>query len=331
MFGAVANAIGNPFGDGAIIGLLIGVATFVTVLIVWFGLIEPRQLQTRIKSLKDRRDQMAKAQSTRSTRSTGHPMRDKSLEAAQGLVEKFRLFQGTQTQALTDMLAQAGFRSRDALILFLAARFALPILFGMTAIIFVYLLGVPEMPSMMKLVSVVFATGFGFYGPRIYVSNESQKRRKKLQKAMPDGLDLMVICAEAGLSLDATMTRVSRELKTTWPELSDEVNHTSLEIGFLPERRMALENLTKRVALPHMRALVNTLLQTERYGTPLAHALRVLASEMRVNRLMVAEEKAARLPAVLTVPMILFILPALFVVLIGPAVLQVIDQLRAIT
>ncbi|MCZ6763700.1 MAG: type II secretion system F family protein, partial [Alphaproteobacteria bacterium] len=167
--------------------------------------------------------------------------------------------------------------------------------------------------------------------PRIYVTNETQKRQKKLQKAMPDGLDLMVICAEAGLSLDATLNRVARELKTTWPELADEYGHTSIEISFLPERRQALENLTKRVTLPHMRALVNSLLQTERYGTPLAQALRVLAKEMRINRLMIAEEKAARLPAILTVPMILFILPALFVVLIGPAVLRVIDQMRAIT
>ncbi len=326
MFSAIFAAIGNPFGDGAFISLLIGIATFVTVFAVWYGLIEPRKMQGRLKSLKERREQMAKAQSKR-VRVTGHPIHDKSLEAAQGLVERFQLFQGAQTQMIADSLAQAGWRSRDTLTLFLAARLAMPILFGMAAIIVVYILQLFDIPSVGKVFAVVASVALGFYAPKIFVKNAVTKRRKLLQKGMPDGLDLLVICAEAGLSLDAAMARVSRELKNPWPELADEVGHTSIELGFLPERRMAMENLTKRVGLPHMRALVNSLIQSERYGTPLSQALRVLAAEMRVNRLMIAEEKAARLPAIMTVPMILFILPALFVVLIGPAILQVLDQL----
>ena len=137
-----------------------------------------------------------------------------------------------------------------------------------------------------------------------------------------------MICAEAGLSLDAAVTRVARELALSCPDLADELGLTAVELGFLPNRRQALMNLTKRTDLPPIRGVVNTLVQTERYGTPLAHSLRVLSAEFREERMMKAEEKAARLPAVLTVPMILFILPTLFIVLIGPAIIQVMAQFK---
>ena len=134
-----------------------------------------------------------------------------------------------------------------------------------------------------------------------------------------------MICTEAGLNLDSGLDRVCREISNSSPELSDEFGLASIELGFLPDRKMALANLAARVDFQAMTTLVNTLIQTEKYGTPLAVALRVLASEMRDERLMKAEEKAARLPAIMTVPMIVFILPALFIVLIGPAVLKAID------
>jgi tight adherence protein C len=132
------------------------------------------------------------------------------------------------------------------------------------------------------------------------------------------------------LSLDATLQRVSRELGRTWPELADEFSLTAVEIGFMPDRRQALENLSVRCFLPGIRAMVNTLSQTEKYGTPLSESLRVLSAELRTERMLKAEEKAARLPATLTVPMILFILPPLFVVLIGPAILSVGDAMSSV-
>ena len=168
----------------------------------------------------------------------------------------------------------------------------------------------------------------GGYLPVVFLRNAISKRYQKLRRQLPDGLDLLVICAEAGLSLDAALTRVARELGGSAPELADELGLTSIELGFLPNRRQALLNLVRRVDLPPFRAVINTLMQTERYGTPLAHSLRVLASEFRDERMMRAEEKAARLPAIMTVPMILFILPALFVVLIGPAIVQVIETFK---
>jgi tight adherence protein C len=170
----------------------------------------------------------------------------------------------------------------------------------------------------------------GAYLPDLIIKNQTQKRRDKLSKSVPDALDLMVICAEAGLSLDATLSRVSGEMENTDPELAEELSLTSLELGFLPDRRKALSNLGLRTDLSVLRSLTNTLMQSERYGTPLASSLRVMASESRDERIMKAEEKAARLPAMLTVPMIIFIMPPLFVVLIGPAVISTIDALRGI-
>ncbi len=146
-------------------------------------------------------------------------------------------------------------------------------------------------------------------------------------RGLPDGLDLMVICAEAGLSLDASLNRIAQEIGPSAPELADELALTAVELSFLPERRQALVNLENRSSLPAIRGVVNTLVQTEKYGTPLSQSLRVLSNEFRDTRMLRAEEKAARLPATLTVPMILFILPTLFIVLVGPAMIDVYDNL----
>ena len=165
----------------------------------------------------------------------------------------------------------------------------------------------------------------GFFAPKIYLRNAAAKRAKQIQLALPDGLDLMVICAEAGLSLDATLVRVSRELGNGSPELAEELAMTAAELTFLPDRRLAFDNLNARTNSDGIRAVVNTLQQTAKFGTPLAQSLRVLATEMRGARMTRAEEKAARLPALLTVPMILFILPTLFIVLLGPAGIGIVD------
>ena len=165
--------------------------------------------------------------------------------------------------------------------------------------------------------------------PDIIAKNAAQKRQDKISKSLPDTMDLMVICAEAGLSLDAALSRVAKEIETNSPELADELGLTGLELGFLPDRRTALKNLAIRTDLSIVRGLVNTLLQSERYGTPVALSLRVMSAESRDERMLKAEEKAARLPALLTVPMILFILPPLFVILIGPAVISTMDALSA--
>jgi tight adherence protein C len=191
----------------------------------------------------------------------------------------------------------------------------------------VYLLEVGDLAPSARLLAVLAGGGLGFFVPELYVKNLIKKRQLLLARALPDGLDLLVICAESGLSLDAALDRVANEIGGASAALAEELSLTSIELGFLPERRQALLNLNRRTNLPSIRGVVNTLLQTEKYGTPLSQSLRVLANEFRDQRLLKAEEKAARLPATLTVPMILFILPVLFIVLVGPAVIKVMDNI----
>lgn len=175
--------------------------------------------------------------------------------------------------------------------------------------------------SPIRLVIALAAVIAGAYAPEIFISNAATKRKKELTKGLPDALDLLVICAEAGQSLDAALTRITAENNISSPELADELRLTALELGLLPDRPQALINLDTRTNIPGIRGVVNTLNQTEKYGTPLAQSLRVLASEFRNDRMMKAETKAAKLPAIMTVPMIVFILPPLFIVLIGPAII----------
>jgi tight adherence protein C len=240
-------------------------------------------------------------------------------------VTRLNLLRSRHAAEARGMLARAGFRSQDAMVAYLFAQISLPFLFGIAMMADTNLLRLMPLPAQLNFAPALVAVLLGFYGPKIYLRNAAQKRAKQLQKALPDGLDLMVICAEAGLSLDATLARVSRELGNTWPELAEELGITAAKLTFLPERRMAFENLTARTDSDGIRGVVNTLQQTAKFGTPLAQSLRVLAAEMRQARMTRAEEKAARLPAMLTVPMIIFILPTLFIVLLGPAAINVMD------
>ncbi|HEY0526092.1 MAG TPA: type II secretion system F family protein [Stellaceae bacterium] len=243
------------------------------------------------------------------------------------VLEWLKLTRSEEARKTAEMLARAGWRSADTVTLFLGLRLCLPVLVGSAAYLGIALLG-PDIDPMRRLLGAVFGALVGAYGPTLFVRNAIQRRRQKLLKGLPDALDLLVICAEAGLSLDAALTRVAREIGPAAPELADEIGLTAIELGFLPNRRDALHNLNRRTELPAIRGVVNTLVQTERYGTPLAHSLRVLAAEFRDARMMRAEEKAARLPATLTVPMIIFILPVLFIVLVGPAIIQAMQVFR---
>jgi tight adherence protein C len=243
-------------------------------------------------------------------------------------VTRLNLLRSRHAAEAREMLARAGFRSQDAMVRYLFAQISLPFAFGIAMLGDSSLLHVVALPPAFGFLPPMAAVVLGFYAPRLYLRNATNKRSKQIQKALPDGLDLMVICAEAGLSLDATLVRVSRELGNTWPELAEEFGMTAAELTFLPERRMAFDNLNARTDSDGIRGVVNTLQQTAKFGTPLAQSLRVLATEMRTARMTRAEEKAARLPALLTIPMIVFILPTLFIVLLGPAMINVIDTFK---
>jgi tight adherence protein C len=253
--------------------------------------------------------------------------RQRHVGLLRNLVDRLKLTQGEESRGSAEKLAQAGCRSRDALVVFLSIRLILPLVLGISAWVLIVSFK-PDMATTYKLLVTVFAAVAGAYGPSLALGNMIKRRQKKIQKALPDALDLLVICAEAGLSLDGALTRVAREIGPATPELADELGLTAIELGFLPNRAEALKNLLRRTDMPSIRGVVNTLAQTERYGTPLASSLRVLTAEFRDARMMKAEEKAGRLPATLTVPMILFILPTLFIILVGPAAIQVVHTFR---
>ena len=314
-------------GPDAIVLAMAGISSMVAVYAVWNALVVRDPLGTRLKALAERRAAL-KAGLTAPSR------RKERQKASVGLmkqvVNKFKLLKNRPSTSLPMKLARAGFRSKDAPIVYTFCKFAVPFALAAGAVLVLFVLELYRLSDQSKLIVTVGAFLFGFVAPDLYIKNATTKRQKLLRKQLPDGLDLLVICAEAGLGLDAAFSRVSKEMVKSSPELADEVGLTSIELSFLPERRQALHNLTERTNMAELRAVVNTLMQTEKYGTPLAQSLRVLSAEFRNERLLRAEEKAARLPAILTVPMIIFILPALFIVLIGPAILRAIDALGSL-
>ncbi len=298
---------------------LCGFAAFVVVVLVWSALIDRDPLPGRLKSVTQSRNEFEDERRKKNSRRAG--LRRASL--MKRVVEWLKLSRGKELSELRLRLKRAGYHSRDAMFAFLFAKLAMMLGFAAGGAFFTLVLHLGKLPPALGILAALFTGLLGWVMPNVLLKNQSQKREDMLRKSIPDALDLMVICAEAGLSLDAAFDRVGREIGPTSPELAEEIGLTGVELNFLPDRSKALHGLADRVPLPSVLALVNTLIQTEKYGTPLAQALRVLSAEMREERMMRAEEKAARLPAILTVPMIIFILPPLFVVLIGPAVIKV--------
>ena len=296
---------------------------FVAFFAVWNALIYRDPAARRAEQMATQRDALRAGIATTRRR---RPERQQTLSLMSQVVDKLKLAQSMQGQKIKTNLARAGWRGKDAETRYLFMTVALPSALGGAAAFMLYGLHFGNLDSMGNLIGSLVAVILGFYAPDIMIRNAVTKRQNEIRKSLPDALDLMVICAEAGLSLDATLMRVADEMSSAGPEISDEYSLTSLELGFLPDRQKALDNLANRSTVSAMRGMVNTLMQAERYGTPLAHSLRVLSQESRDDRMLRAEEKAARLPALLTVPMIVFILPPLFIVIIGPAIISIMDN-----
>lgn len=300
-----------------------GVATLVVLLMMWKALLGADPVGPRLKSLESRRVRLKAELVQRSNKSR----RAVSVGGMRRWVERLRLGRGDATDKARTKLTRAGYRSPDAIVVYLFLRMVLPAVYGFVAVVLVFVTGTIELPDQYKLPAVLVAGLLGFLTPDLYVNNVTARRKDALQMSLPEGLDLMTVCAEAGLSLDAALIRVAKELGPIAPELSFEFHLTAIELTFLTDRQQSFENLSTRTDLPAIRGFVNTLRQTEKYGTPLAHSLRVLSAEYRNERLLKAEEKGARLPAIMTVPMMVFILPTLFVVIMGPAILNIMDSM----
>ncbi|WP_255554394.1 type II secretion system F family protein [Sphingomicrobium clamense] len=281
----------------------------------------------RVKALNARREQLkagivASTNKRKSLRKENH-----TADKVRDLLANFKMLQEEQVEKAQVRLMQAGIRNKDLAVFVIAARFVGPIVLGGIAVTMIYILDMyPDWSWFKKYGVTAGALVGGYKGADIWLKNKVDKRSALIQKGLPDALDLLVICAEAGLTVDASFDRVSKELGKAYPELGDEFGLTAIELGFLNERRQAFENLAKRVDLEAVRGVVTTMIQTEKYGTPIASALRVLSAEFRNERMMRAEEKAARLPAIMTIPLIMFILPVLFVVILGPAACAISDN-----
>ena len=309
--------------------ILSGVAAAAVMFAIYAALSVRDPMSKRVKALNDRREQL-KAGITASTSKRRAKLVQKSETAdkLRDLLSSLKMLQDEQVRAAQQKLMQAGIRKKDWAIGVIFGRVALPVVIGGFMVLWVY--GLDAFPTWgpIKRYGLVAASFILSYkAPDIYLKNLITKRSDAIRKGLPDALDLLVICAEAGLTVDAAFHRVAKELGKAYPELGEECALTAIELGFLTDRRQAFENLSKRVALDAVKGVVTTMIQTEKYGTPLASALRVLSAEFRNERMMRAEEKAARLPAIMTVPLIVFILPTLFVVILGPAACSISDNL----
>jgi tight adherence protein C len=309
------------------------VATFAVLVAIYAATTVRDPMAKRVKALNERREQLkAGIVASTSRRRKNITNKNEAADRVRGFLDALSMLQDEQVVKAQRKLMQAGIRSKDLAFVVIFARLVLPLVLGTIIIVGVYVLDwFPEWGAFKKY-GLVASTLIGSYkAPDMFLKNRITKRTDAIRKGLPDALDLLIICAEAGLTVDAAFNRVARELGKAYPELGDEFALTSIELGFLTDRRSAFENLATRIDLEAVRGVVTTMVQTEKYGTPLASALRVLSAEFRNERMMRAEEKAARLPAIMTVPLILFILPVLFIVILGPAACSISDNLMGKT
>ena len=316
--------------DVMVVGtVLAGLAAFAVMLAIYAAVTIRDPMAKRVKALEARREQLKAGIVTASSKKrTSLVRRTDTTDKVKDSLGRLNVLQESQVKSIQQKLAHAGYRNKELAVIIIGMRAIAPLVIGGAMGLLIYVVEFwPDWGPMTRLFAFAISVFLAYKGPEIYLSNKATKRTKEIQKGLPDALDLLVICAEAGLTVDAAFNRVAKELGRAYPELGDEFALTAIELSFLNERKMAFNNLAYRVNLEAVKGVVTTMIQTERYGTPLASALRVLSAEFRNERMMRAEEKAARLPAIMTVPLIVFILPTLFVVILGPAACSISDNL----
>jgi tight adherence protein C len=307
--------------------VLSAVATFAVLTAVYAATTVRDPMARRVKALNDRREQLKAGIVASTNKRKKLTNKNAAADRVRGILGSFKMLQDDQIKKTQLRLMQAGIRTKELAFFLIFARFVLPVVLGIGAVVLVYVVDYfPDWSGLKKYAAVAGTLVLSYKAPDLWLTNKVKKRSDMIRKGLPDALDLLVICAEAGLTVDAAFNRVAKELGRAYPELGDEFGLTAIELGFLNERRNAFENLAARVDLEAVRGVVTTMIQTEKYGTPLASALRVLSAEFRNERMMRAEEKAARLPAIMTIPLILFILPCLFIVIMGPAACSIADS-----
>ncbi len=314
-----------------LIALATGIAVFATLITVLLPMLSQDKLGNRMKSVALEREKL-RAQERQRLTDEKSKQRTKAVKKEPGavlknLVESLNLRSALADDNTEQQLIQAGFRGQAPLFIFLALRFGLPLLFTGACALYLFVFSPSESPASQKLMMCLMAGGLGFYLPILGLKNRIGARQLSITRAWPDALDLTLICVESGMSIEAAFRKVAAEIGTQSVALAEEMMMTTAELSFLSDRRTAYENLASRTGLETVKNVTLSLIQAEKYGTPLASALRVLSQENRDQRMTLAEKKAAALPPKLTVPMMICFLPVLFCVILGPAIIRTLATL----
>ena len=322
MFQIVFHSLINP---QFLVGIFAAIAVAATVFTLAQPYFERDRLAARIKAVALEREKIrARERARLANEQKRAKLRSEPKAYMRQIVDSFNLRNALADENTLAKLRMAGLRGQAPLVVFLFARATLPlVLFGASLFYTTVIADIAQPLPIKLLISLAFA-GVGFYAPNFYISNIVSKRQTSIRRAWPDALDLLLICVESGMSAEAAFRKVSEEIGAQSVALAEELTLTTAELSYLQERRQAYENLGARTGLETVKSVMTSLIQAERYGTPLGHSLRVLAQENRDQRMTAAEKKAAALPPKLTVPMILFFLPVLMAVILGPAAITVI-------
>ncbi len=319
----MSSLVGQFFQINSIIMLLIALAVFATVVTVASPMFAGDKLQGRIKGVAEERDRLRAAQKA-ALGSEARLREKKQASLYSRLVDTLNLKKVFESETTRDSLRQAGFRAEKHLVTFLALRMIVPVVLGALAFVYASTVFSDRFETTLSRVGIsMIGLVLGFYLPGIGLNNMMKRRQASIKRAWSDALDLLLICVESGMALEPSLARVAKEIGSASVPLAEELTLTVAELSYLQDRRKALDNLGKRVGLETVRSVVTSLVQSEKYGTPLGAALRTLAQENRDSRMSEAEKKAAALPPKLTVPMILFFLPVIFVVILGPSIILV--------
>ncbi len=301
---------------------LAAICVFATVLSVALPMLQRDQRNRRMKEMAVERGKMRStrlAEMVTKDRQGGGKLRTTPKGFVQRFVDQFNLRDKFDNEVLREDLKRAGLRGQDKVVYFMFFRATAPIVIFVLTVFYVFFVEPTGYPPLINVMISLGAGYLGFYLPNVVISNRAQKRQLSIKQAFPDALDMLLICVQSGMSVETAFSKVGKEVAPQSIELAEEMTLTTAELSYLSERRQAYENLAKRTGLPGVKAVCTALIQAERYGTPVGQALRTMAKENREIRQSEAERKAAALPPKLTVPMIIFFLPVLFIVILGPA------------
>ena len=303
-----------------LVTILVAMTAFATVVTLTAPLLDGDKLQSRMKLLATERGRLRTQNRQALVDKDNNRLRDTTPEgAAVQIVNALNLKSIFEAEASRNRLRQAGLRSEKYLTRYLAARAIAPIFAAVIVFVYSSTVFADQVTGSMRFTTAMIGAVAGFYLPNLFLTNIIKRRQQSIQRAWSDALDLLLICVEAGMSIEAALARVSQEIGAQSVPLAEELTLTNAELSFIGDRSKAFENLAQRTGMPTVKSVVTSLVQSERYGTPIGVALRVLAQENRDDRMAMAEKKAAALPPKLTVPMVLFFLPVIFVVLLGPS------------